>query len=275
MKKILFFFVAISFFSISMVRAQAPTTEITKAYVGVLGTTAFSLDSLHTASFPSLRAGAEANWYLNQSKSLFIQSSLMYDVNSEKNFAVPNAKLVVKTGKLETRVGYTSTPTTWFRPHPVSGEGHFEDWAHAQLPGSGLGATFAYDGKYSIGVFHRANATEGHFRADLTPNVKISGWMNDRNVSGVAMEITTEKLYTIGFVKNFNGVSQLGMMTNYRFDNGVNSYIAVGAYDKLQKLELGILKEISYDNFDGLIGVAYDHTTKSSNAYLLVYMKKK
>ena len=113
------------------------TFVLDKAYVGSLSNMNFPIENLQAGdAATSVRTGVGATYA--PSKNFQVNSWAILDANKDGAFSLEmfQAKTNV-TDNLSVSVGKLGRASANLRPHPVSGNGHFETWTESQIPGLG------------------------------------------------------------------------------------------------------------------------------------------
>ncbi|MEI8008216.1 MAG: hypothetical protein WCI00_01905 [bacterium] len=298
MKKIMMIIIAIM--AISKVAFSQITID--KLYVGSLSGTSFSIDSLHTSSFTSVRMGAMATY--KPAKWIEIKGWGMVQSEASIGKAQGDVSKVSSlqqiwirfnpSGKLSIEVGSMATLPTEQRPHPVSIGGHFETWSQAQIPGMALNAKAKYQLSKSIKVgagiavrrdskgyipeysgminFHDSIATLSawyannlNFGSVLTVSVGrfSSNLVYKQNHMDLAKP---ENILANNISLNISKKANLFLYFDNGFDLGKN---------KLVRSENGIYKCFDSEWIGGLFCIGYNYVDHTINAYVMFHLSSK
>ena len=272
------------------------TFVLDKAYVGSLSNMNFPIENLQLGdAATSVRTGVAATYA--PSKHFQVNSWAILDANKDGAFSLEmfQAKTNV-TDNLSVSVGKLGRASANLRPHPVSGNGHFETWTESQIPG--LGKWARVDAK--IGKTHLAgsvtvnNANQPEYNARVTlPTDKdplhLTGWYTDAENFGAATSSAYSDLSTVAVYKRTNDqdiVANKFLWSPFDVKKGTLIFYSDAGYDldagKFVRAEQGVLVAKKIDNIDiknvevaGLTGVGYDAIKKEIKAYLFVTLEYK
>lgn len=250
---------------------------INKLYAGMLAGGQFSVDSVHNNYFVSLRIGALATW--QPAKWLEIKTAGMYHFGSESSFPFQGFWLKFNPSKKwNIQTGYMASLVTEQRPLPMSGDGHFETFSEAQIPGGGYNVKVHFDPNENLGfgvcAVYRTTAFE-YQAAARYKWITASGWYNDGTKKfGSALTLNFSRVYNVTswrqdeVIANFTCV-KLGKNKDYCLfsDNGLGF-----PSNKLVRSETGFLKSFDSKWVKGLFGISWKNETRSVNGYLFVHI---
>lgn len=251
------------------------TVVVNKLYAGMLAGGQFRTDTTSNDAFVSARFGAEATW--QPTKWFAVQTYGMYHLEGANSFHLQSFNLkFTPMKKLRIQTGYMATLATEQRPHPVTGDGHFETFSEAQAPGGAYNIKIVADNikGFSFGacVDYR-NGLE--YQAMFGYRwMKISGWYGADSKFGSALTLDFSRVYNVTswrqdqVIANFLCI-KMGKNKDYCFysDNGYDL-----KDNKLVRSETGLLKTFSSKWINGLFGVGYRYETKSINVYSFVHL---
>ena len=285
MKKIKIVLVVLCTVFAMLASAQDSTFAVKKLYVGLLPATSFSVDSFHVSKWASARVGA---WgMLNLSKKFDVQSWVAYQVEtSGTEYALtafwadykPDSSWKISFGNLP-------TPIAEFRPHPVSGDGQFETWTEALLPGVSTGAKVAFTHDKFETKLGASFTNKGKFLASgklTVGQIGVGGFVGEGDVYGGTIVWDAKHFYTIAVITDKN----IGNFLSIRLGNDWCLYSDAGierpesvagethSYNckKLVRGEWGIIKNFSVKDWSGLLALGYAYEARTINAYLFVHI---
>jgi len=253
------------------------TLVLDKVYVGALGMTGFSIDSLHTSSYGDLRVGASIHWDI--AKWLTLNSYYMYQIGKDQSWGLNQFSLkIAPCKKWSLQIGHMATLSTQQRPHPVSAGGQFETWTEAQIPGSGLGVKTSYQPNknlsFGIGVVARKQQPEYHANISFK-KLTLSGYYGTYDKkAGAALSYTGSKVWTTLVWKQDKVIANMfGCKISSK--HNIMIYTDMG-YDletkKLVRGEWGIYKIFTAKHFSVLPCLGYNYESKIIKGYLFIYI---
>jgi hypothetical protein len=139
MKKIFLaiLFMAVSFTAMSQVQGLiSKDSSVTgSVYAGILNTTAFSVDKPVQNNFYSFRVGAIASWQVLP--FVKVKSFATFDYSDSNGLPMNSVSIKFHSHKekMGLEMGRMATLSTELRPLPPTGDGHFETWTQARIPG--------------------------------------------------------------------------------------------------------------------------------------------
>lgn len=256
------------------------TDQITidKVYAGSLSGTMFHTDSLYATGFTGLRVGAMGTYSPAKWVSFGSWALVQLDGGSEPCSLQQFWMTVTPTQKLGITVGSMASIPTEMRPHPVSGSGQFETWSQSQIPVGGLGIKaryqFSKDFQLASGVVFRADKPE--YSARLTyKKVQLVGWYSTiDSTSGVAATVDVGRVSSTFVYKPDQTIADvLVVKISKKHDISLYSDMGYSFVEKdLVRGEWGVLKGFDSKWIDGLLGVGYQHESKSVVGYLFVHL---
>lgn len=280
-------------------------------YVGGLFITNFPLDSISsTYESGSIRFGAKAGWSI--SETFAVDGWGVYDRFEGEDLLIGDLTGTWNiTTELALKAGYTATPMTLLRPHPVSDFGHFEPWTYAQLPGGALGGRleFGRTGKLIAGAslkdggvdyqFGSIPDTEGGKLGIMfsynsgNKNFAMAGSLSEVEFPGVTISFITYLEIITLYDSLLDQKSQSGLFISASFGNkkslsiysdfGVeDSYVSkesnpsdVDFKTEIVRGEWGAIKSfqnIGESKLSGLFGLGYQLEGNFVKGYLMVYL---
>jgi hypothetical protein len=249
---------------------------IEKVYVGALGMTSFSTDSVYVSNYVNLRVGAIATWHMTN--WLTLNSYYMYQAETDKFWGLNQFSLkIAPCKKWSLQIGHMATLSTQQRPHPVSEGGQFETWTEAQIPGSGLGAKTSYQPNknlsFGIGVVSRKQQPEYHANVRFK-KLTLSGYYGIDQKAGAALSYTGSKVWSTLVWKQDKVIANMfGCKISSK--HNIMIYTDMG-YDletkKLVRGEWGIYKVFTAKHFNVLPCVGYNYESRTIKGYLFIYM---
>jgi hypothetical protein len=275
---------------------DAKTFMLDQAYVGSLSNMNFPIEKLQAGdAATSVRMGVGATYA--PFKNFQVNSWAILDENKSDAFSLEmmQAKTNV-TDNLSVSVGKLGRASANLRPHPVSGNGHFETWTESQIPGLGKGARIdAKVGETNLAAsvtVNNANQPEYNARVTLPTAqdpVHLTGWYTDAENFGAATSGAYQDLSTVAVYKRTNDqdiVANKLLWIPYDGNKGTVIFYSDAGYDldagKFVRAEMGILAAKTMDNINiknvdvaGLTGVGYDAIAKEIKAYLFVTLEWK
>lgn len=281
-------------------------------YVGGLFITNFPLDSItSTYESGSIRFGTKAGWDISEHFS--IGGWGVYDRFEGEDLIIGDLTGTWNiTSNLALKAGYTETPMTLLRPHPVSDFGHFEPWTYAQLPGGALGGRieFGRTGKLIAGASLKNGGVDYQFGAIPDTEGGKLGMMfsfnsGDKNFAMAASlselefprGITVTCIAYMEYITLYDSLldqkSQSGLFISASFGDkkSISIYSDFGVEDRyvskmsnpddvdfkteIVRGEWGAIKSfqnIGETKLSGLFGLGYRMEDNSIKGYLMVYI---
>ena len=255
---------------------------INSVYIGALGGTKFSTDSLYANGFTSFRIGAIGTY--QPVKWFSINTYGMAHMEPDTIFSLQGFSVkLVPFKKFSIEMGSTATIPTEQRPHPVGG-GHFETGGEGTIPGGAINIKAKYefnsDFKIGTGVALRNDKPE-YSGMVYYKSLKLSGWYSEYNQKfGTALTVDIDSLlYSVLVYKDDQTIANF---SQYKF--GESRTLAIYSdviYDfnkkELTRGEWGLLKLFESTKFwiGGLYGLGYDLKTNTINGYIFIYPKYK
>lgn len=285
MKKIMIIIVAIMAIS-TVAFSQITNVYITKdssvvidkVYAGVLSGTMFSTDSLHASGFTGVRFGAMASY--QPAKWIAFKTWAMYQAETgSSSWSLQQFWMkLTPTQKLSIEVGSMGTLVTEQRPHPVSGNGQFETWSEASIPGMALNAKVKYDFTSNFqlagGVALRNNLPEYSGRITYK-KVQVSAWYSEWNKKfGTALTLDLPRVYNTFVWKQDQTIANV-LVVHIVPSKGISLYSDNGynfSTKKLVRSETGAMKTFESKWIKGLFGLGYNYENRSVNGYLFIHI---
>lgn len=251
-------------------------------YAGILNTTAFrnGTSGIGVENSYSLRVGGKFAW--EASPYMTVLSFIAYDRSAGKEIIINSFSVDLHnvSGQFGLELGYMATPSTESRPHPVSGDGHFETWSESRLPGGALGAKVYFlteKGRISTGVGVRNNQPEYHLRystKNIDYGMSYASATKKFQIFGV---VKTSRVYSLTAFENERGMNLVANFTNVTLSKKANvkAYFDCGyqiTTNKFERLEFGVMKNFQVSYLKGLVALGYQHENKCINAYLFIYL---
>jgi hypothetical protein len=249
---------------------------INKLYAGMLAGGQFSVDSNYNHSFVSVRFGTMATW--QPAKWFAVKSWGIYHLEKGDSYTLqqfwfaftPHKKLTIQTG-------YMATLATEQRPHPATGDGQFETFSEAQIPGGAynIKITATPSDKISFGACVAYRKTAFEYQAMFNYRwIKLSGWYDCNKKFGSALTLDFSRVYNVTswrqdqVLANFICI-KLGKNKDYCIysDNGFDF-----PSNKLIRSETGFLKTFDSKWIKGLFGLGWRNETRTINGYLFVHL---
>lgn len=284
MKKVVFIIAAVFLFGLASVQAQITdisipgdkTVKINTVYGGLLSSSSFSYDSLHTTGSLSILTGFSATYQPVSWLSFITANGYGIDGNGvTSNFTRFWTKL--EKGNFQVEFGLQPLLSTEARPLPISADGQFESWTEATIPGGALGIKAKYkmgDDYIGVGVARRNSRPEYHFRYSGA-QWKVSLYYPEFNKKfGAAVSFDGDDFYNIAA---FNADKTVGNFLSVKINrqHSIEGYIDYG-HDlnakKMVRLEIGLVKKFSSNIIKGLIALAYNYESRSILGYLFVHI---
>lgn len=159
----------------------------------------FTDTQLSTENWSNLRVGGFANWQI--APWLEAKSFITYDRNDGDEMTINSFSLRLKKKKAWLEFGKMATPSTEIRPLPPTGNGQFETWTEATLPGGVPGVKIGYQfnskNSLSFGTASRQGKPE------------YSVLLTHKNFKATADYQLFNKKTTIGFSLAGKGIYQV------------------------------------------------------------------
>ncbi|MFZ2151180.1 MAG: hypothetical protein WAZ75_03290 [Candidatus Absconditicoccaceae bacterium] len=251
---------------------------IDRIYAGSLSGTMLHTDSLYADGFTGVRFGAMATYkpasWISFSSWAMVQvdgGSTPWSLQQFYMTVQPSKKFTVQIGSM------ASIPTEQ-RPHPVSGNGQFETWSEASIPGGGLGVKVKYQFTSSFqlagGVVVRKGLPEYSGRITYK-KVQLSAWHSVCDTTtGAALTVDFSRVYSTFVFKQDQTIADV-LVIKISKKHDLSFYSDMGysfVKKELVRGEVGVLKGFDSKWVDGLIGLGYQHESKSVAAYLFVHL---
>ena len=249
---------------------------VDKVYAGIYSNTGFSLDSLKTSCYNSVRFGAMATY--QPMKWLSFKYWAMSQVETGSSpWSLQQAWLKFNlSSKLSLETGNMATLETEQRPHPVTGDGQFETSSEASIPGMALNAKLKYqinkDLQLAAGIAERKDKPEYSGRI-IYKTFQLSGWYSECSQKlGSAFTADVWRIHSNFVYKQDqlfanNSTIILSKKEEISFYNDI-------IYDlqtkKLSRCEIGAFKSFNSKFCKGLVGLGYVNDNHSITAHLLV-----
>ena len=251
---------------------------IDRVYAGMLSGTEFSVDSLSASSFVNLRFGAMVTY--KPAKWIAFRTWGMYQAETNnKSWKMQQFwTKITPTKKLSIEVGSMATLITEQRPHPVSGNGQFETFTEAQIPGMALNAKVKYDVTSTFqlagGIALRNKLPEYSGRITYK-RLQVSGFYSEYNKKfGTALTLDLPRVYNTFVWKQDQMLSNI-LVVHIVPKKGISLYSDNG-YDlsakKLVRSETGVLKTFESKWINGLLGLGYNYEHRTVNGYLFIHL---
>lgn len=251
---------------------------INKIYAGSLSGTNFHTDSLYSSGFTGLRFGAMGTY--KPAKWISFSSWGMVQIDGgAKSWSLQQFWMTIEPiKKLTFQIGSMATLPTEQRPHPVSGNGQFETWSEASIPGMSLNAKLKYDITSDVqlagGIALRNGSPEYSGRITYK-KVQLSGWYSTYDAtSGVAATIDMGRVYSTFVYKPNQTIADIFCLKISK-KHDITFYSDMG-YDFVKKdlvrAELGVLKGFESKWIKGLWGLGYQYETETINGYFFIHL---
>lgn len=262
----------------STIMVTDSSVVIDRIYAGSLSGTMFHADSLYATGFTGVRFGAMATYKPASWVSFSSWAMLQADKGSDPWSLQQFWMTLNPTKKLTIQIGSMATLVTEQRPHPVSGNGQFETWSEATIPGGGMNAKLKYDFTSDFqlagGIAVRSNMPE--YSARLTyKKVKLYGWYSTcDSTSGIAATVDFSRVYSTLVYKPDQTIADI-LVIKLSKKHDISFYSDMGysfVEKELVRGEVGILKGFDSKWIDGLIGLGYQHESKAFAGYLFVHL---
>jgi hypothetical protein len=266
-----------SFAQITGIKVSEDVT-IDRIYAGSLSGTMFHTDSLYATGFTGFRVGAMGTY--SPAKWVSFSSWAIVQVDAGATpFSLQQFYVTVKpTQKLSIQIGSMASIPTEQRPHPVSGNGQFETWSEASIPGGGLGIKAKYqftsDFQLAGGVVIRKGLPEYSGRITYK-KVQLSAWHSVCDTTtGAALTVDFSRVYSTFVFKQDQTIADvLVVKISKKHDLSLYSDIGYSFVKKeLVRGEIGAMKGFDSKWVDGLFGLGYQHESKSVAAYLFIHI---
>ncbi len=263
----------------SIVAVTDSSLVIDRIYAGSLSGTMFNNDSLYATGFTGVRFGTMATYKPASWISFSSWAMLQFDGGAQSWNLQQFWMTLNPSKKLTFQIGSMATLVTEQRPHPVSGDGQFETWSEATIPGGTLNAKLKYDFtsdfQLAAGIAVRSNMPEYSARL-IYKNIKLYGWYATADsTSGIAASI---KLFdrvssTLVYKPDQTIADILVIKVSEKHNLSLYSDMGYSFTEKdLVRGEWGILKGFDSKWIDGLFGLGYQYESKSIAGYLFVHL---
>jgi hypothetical protein len=250
---------------------------IEKVYLGGLGYSSFSTDSLYVQNTAQLRVGAAVRYKIN--KMLRINSCFIYQAETITSWVKTQFSLAfTPSEKFIFQVGNMGTISTEQRPHPVSSGGQFETWTEAQIPGGALGAkmTIAPSKDFSFGMGVAVRKQQPEYHANISfKKLTLSGYYCEYDKkAGAALKYKGTRVWSTLIWKQDKVIANMFGCKPFKNYN-LSIYSDMGynlETNKLVRGEWGIYKTYNYVkriNVTPCLG--YNHETKTIRGYLFLF----
>lgn len=282
MKKLFVLFVMLSISICSFAQITdikvSDEVKIDRIYAGSLSGTMFHADSLYATGFTGVRFGAMGT-YRPASWISFSSWAMLQVDGGAKSWNLQQFYITLNpTKKLTLQVGSMATLVTEQRPHPVSGNGQFETWSEATIPGGSLNAKLKYDFtsdfQLAAGIAVRSNMPEYSVRLTYK-KVKLYGWYSACDSTlGAAATVDFGRVYSTLVYKPDQTIADvLVIKLSKKHDISIYSDVVYDFQKKdLVRAELGLMKCFESKWIDGLFGFGWDQKKKCFNAYLFAHL---
>lgn len=290
MKKLLFMCLlgvvsTLSFAQLENIKINNDSTIIiNELYAGMLSGSMFSTDSLSVDKIVDLRFGMCAEWKIVNTLSVKGMAMFSTDLSSD-SWGLQQVEIDWMPNKKHLfQIGNMGTISTEQRPGPVTGNGQFETWTEAQIPGQALGMkyTFKPNNNWLIGtgVALRDNKPEYHGKIEVKAFTLSGYYRISEDNGGLAFTYKCDRIYNTFVWKNTEVFANIFSFKLVPKSN-INFYADLG-YDlkkkDLVRCETGFLKKFSSKYAKGLWGVGYKYQPKalipekSVNVYLFIHL---
>jgi hypothetical protein len=284
MKKIMIIiaFVAISASSFAQITGiyitKDSTVVIDKIYAGTLSGVNFHTDSLYSSGSTGIRFGAMATYRPTKWISFSSWGMAQIDGGSTPWSLQQFYMTITPIKNLTIQAGSMATLPTEQRPHPVSGNGQFETFSESQIPGGGLGVKVKYqltkDVQLASGIALRNSLPEYSGRI-IYKKVQLSAWYTTcDSTMGTALTLDLDRVYSTFVFKYDQSISNV-LVVKLSKKQDISLYSDM-SYDFVKKDlvrgEWGVLKGFDSKWIDGLLGVGYQHESKSVVGYLFIHL---
>lgn len=250
---------------------------IEKLYVGAVGKTLFSIDSVSVANYGHIRLGVAVRWDIT--KWLSLNSYYMYQIETQTSWGLNQFSLKFRPcKKWSIELGQMGTISTQQRPHPVSGAGQFETWTEAQIPGGALGIKTAYTPNknlsFGVGVAVRSKQPEYHANISYK-KLTLSGYYGAADQKfGMAFSYSGNNVWTTVVWKQDRVIAnRFGCKLSKK--HNICLYSDFG-YDfgqqKIARGEAGIYKAFIGKYWTVLPAVGYNYQERAIRGYLFVHI---
>lgn len=247
-----------------------------KIYIGTLGMTSFSTDSVYVSNYGNVRMGATFHW--DMTEWLTLNSYYMHQYETDQSWGLNQFSLKIAPCKRWSfQIGHMGTLSTQQRPHPVSAGGQFETWTEAQIPGGGLGAKTTYSPvknlSLGIGVVARGHQPEYHANISFK-KLTLSGYYGRDQKVGAALSYTGSKAWTTLVWKQDKVIAdRFGCKLSKK--HNICLYSDFG-YDfeqqKITRGEAGIYKIFIGKHWSVLPVLGYNYQERAIRGYLFVHI---
>lgn len=285
MKKLFAIIIAIMAISVSsfaqitgIIVTKDSSVTIDRIYAGSLSGTMFHTDSLYTTGFTGLRVGVMATYKPASWVSFSSWAMVQVDGGSDPWSLQQFYMTVQPSKKFTLQIGSMASIPTEQRPHPVSGNGQFETWSEASIPGGGLGIKAKYqftsDFQLAGGVVIRKGLPEYSGRI-IYKKVQLSAWHSVCDTTtGVAATVDFSGVYSTFVYKADQTIADvLVVKISKKQDLSLYSDIGYSFVKKeLVRGEVGVMKGFDSKWVDGLFGLGYQHESKAFAGYLFVHI---
>jgi hypothetical protein len=180
-----------------------------------------------------------------------------------------------------------ATIPTEQRPYPVSGNGQFETYTEAQIPGGSANVKVKYqftpDFQLASGIALRKGLPEYSGRITYK-GIQLSGWYAEWSKEiGSALTVSQGPVYTVLVYKQDESVPGVTQQTVANiFTLTLSKKIELSFYNDLgfklhqdhplDRGETGLLKGFSSKYLNGLIGLGYDYHKRWIVGYLYIHL---
>ncbi len=246
--------------------------KIKTLYAGALMGSKCDADTFKVSKWASLRVGGWVTADLSQKFDIQSWGILHQEVGASP-YALATLWADYKPREnFKISFGNLPTPVAELRPHPVSGDGQFETWTEALLPGVATGIKFGYvTGKFEAkaGGFVR-NDGEKLFSVKVAQGpIALAGYVGDRKMKGAGLTVDNKYFYTVVSVTEQNVGNFVSIKTKYF---NIFSDTGIDNDRKLVRGEWGILYNFSVGKWSGLIAMSYQYETGTINNYLYIHL---
>lgn len=247
------------------------------AYAGMLGWSAFSIDSLHASCYANVRLGAVAVY--RPAKWFALRGMEAYNIAADgSTWSMQQAAVIfTPTNGLNITTGNTATLVTEQRPSPATSSGQFETFTESKIPGMALNVKAVWDLKnvsFGAGVADRLNNPEYQLMFRFK-NIKLSGFYDvcDYTYGGV-LTVKVGRITDI-LVYHQNQIISNIFMFDVGHDRNWCLYSDTGFdlnKNKLVRGEWGALRTFNGHYIGGLIGPGYCYEDRSFHVYVFVHL---
>lgn len=250
---------------------------IEKLYLGGVGNTVFSTDSMHVGNYGHIRLGVAVRWDI--AKWLSLNSYYMYQIETESSWGLNQFSLkIAPCKKWNIQFGQMATISTQQRPHPVSGGGQFETWTEAQIPGGALGVktTYAPNENLSFGAGVAVRNKQPEYHANISyKKLTLSGYYGIADQkAGMAFSYSGTRVWTTVVWKQDKVIAdRFGCKLSKK--HNICLYSDFG-YDfeqqKIARGEAGIYKIFIGKHWSVLPVLGYNYQERAIRGYLFVHI---